>query len=135
MLICLREDRCLEALLEKGRQPACRRRVARKWCFFGLPDKTEIGVSIAEGGNRKAAMCWYQLIFPKPLEQGVRSQHRFSPVVSGRRLACNDCPHLLLIPIGQAWSKVQQPVDKRSFYPVQPGKIPRNMSVWAGHDG
>lgn len=59
-------------------------------------------------------------------------------MVSGRRLVCDDCPHLLPTPIDQAWSKVQWQVRKRSFYPVQPwpqpSKSPGNMSVWAGHE-
>lgn len=121
MLIYSREDRCLEALLEKGRQPESRRREARQWCFFWLLDKTEKSVCIAEGGNRETAICWHQLFdFSKAISKAIWSQHQFNPVVSGRRLARNDCPHLLPIPTGQAWSKVQQPVDKRSFYSMQP---------------
>lgn len=106
----LRENGCLEASLEKGRQLARKKgwREARQWCLLCVPDKTEIGVCIAEEAAGKLLFSAINsLIFQSCWSRGG-SRHQFSPVDSRRRLACDDCPHLSSTPKDQPRSKVQQ---------------------------
>lgn len=83
-------------------------REAREWCLLCIPDKTEIGVCLAEEATRKMLFSGINSLLFQSCWSRAGSWHQFSPVDSRRRLACDDCPHLSSTPKVQPRSKVQQ---------------------------
>lgn len=138
LFIHLRENGCLEASLEKGRQPARKKcwREARQWCLLCIPDKTEIGVCTAEEATEKLLFSGINsLIFQSCWSRG-RSWHQFSPVDSRRRLECDDCPHLSSTAKDQPRSKVQQSSQEGILPCAALASALRHQetSAWAGHE-